>query len=114
MKRTISLLAAATAAFVILATAQALAQDKTPVKVKSSEVVTGVVIVHVQKGAKSLDLQCNQGATTCKSLQSGNYLMLELPENHGMYDCKNVEMYRGDQAKPDEAEKVGDYCLIDK
>ena len=114
MKRTVFLLAALTAALVMLAAAQALAQDKTPVKVKSSEVVTGVVIVHVQKGAKSLDLQCNQGATTCKSLPSGNYLMLELPENNGMYDCKNVEMYRGDQAKPDEAEKLGDYCLMDK
>ncbi|MGA2204998.1 MAG: hypothetical protein ABSG40_23930 [Terriglobales bacterium] len=114
MKRIVSLFAVLTAAFVILATAQALAQDKTPVKVKSSEVVTGVVIVHVQKGAKSLDLQCNQGASSCKSLPSGNYLMVELPENTGMYDCKNVEMYRGDQAKPDDAEKLGDYCLMDK
>ena len=54
MKRTVFLLAALTAAFVMLAAAQALAQDKTPVKVKSSEVVTGVVIVHVQKGANLL------------------------------------------------------------
>jgi hypothetical protein len=114
MTRTISLLAVLAATFIILAGAQALAQDKTPVKVKSSEVVTGVVIVHVQKGAKSLDLQCNQGASSCKSLPSGNYLMVELPENTGMYDCKNVEMYRGDQAKPDDAEKLGDYCLMDK
>jgi hypothetical protein len=114
MKRTVSLLAALTAAFVILAAAQAFAQDKTPVKVKNSVVVTGVVIVHVEKAGKPLELQCNEGATTCKTLQSGNYLMLELPENHGMYDCKNVEMYKGDQDKPDEAEKVGDYCLIEK
>lgn len=114
MKKAVSLFAVMTAAFIILATAQALAQDKTPVKVKGSEVVTGVVIVHVQKEGKSLDLQCNQGATTCKALQSGNYLMVQLPENYGMYDCKNVEMYRGDQDKPDAAVKVGDYCLTDK
>lgn len=114
MKRTVYLLFALTAVFVILASAQTLAQEKTPVKVKGSVVVTGVVIVHVQKGAKTLDLQCNEGATTCKSLAAGDYLMVELPENNGMYDCKNVEMYKGDQAKPDAAEKVGDYCLNDK
>ena len=114
MKRIVSLFAMLTAAFVILATAQALAQDKTPVKVKSSEVVTGVVIVHVQKEGKSLDLQCNEGGGTCKILQSGNYLMVELPKNYGMYDCKNVEMYRGDQDKPEAAEKIGDYCLVEK
>jgi len=114
MKRIVSLFAVLTAAFVILATAQALAQDKTPVKVKSSEVVTGVVIVHVQKEGKSLDLQCNEGAGTCQALQSGNYLMVELPKNYGMYDCKNVEMYRGDQDKPEAAEKIGDYCLVEK
>jgi len=114
MKRIVSLFAMLTAAFVILATAQALAQDKTPVKVKSSEVVTGVVIVHVQKEGKSLDLQCNAGGGTCKALQSGNYLMVELPKNYGMYDCKNVEMYRGDQDKPEAAEKIGDYCLVEK
>jgi hypothetical protein len=114
MKRTVSLLIVFTAALVILAAQYAFAQEKTPVKVKSSVVVNGVVVVHVLKDGKPLDLQCNEGATTCKTLQSGNYLMLELPENHGMYDCKNVEMYKGDQDKPDDAEKVGDYCLIEK
>lgn len=114
MKRTVSLLAVLTAAFVVLATAQALAQEKTPVKVKGSDVVTGVVIVHVLKGGKPLDLQCNEGSSTCKALPSGDYLMLQLPENYGMYDCKNVEMYRGSQDKPEAAEKVGDYCLIEK
>jgi hypothetical protein len=114
MKRTVSLFAVLTAAFVLLAAQQAFAQERTPVKVKSSELVTGVVIVHVQKGAKSLDLQCNEGEGTCKALQSGNYLMVELPKNYGMYDCKNVEIYRGDQDKPEAAEKIGEYCLIEK
>ena len=114
MKRTISLFAVLTAAFVILATEQAFAQEKTPVKVKSSEVVTGVVIVHVLKDGKSLELHCNEGAGNCKALPSGSYLMVELPENHGMYDCKNVEIYRGDQDKPEAAEMVGAYCLVEK
>ena len=114
MKKTISMFAVLTAALAILASVQALAQEKTPVKVKSSEVVTGVVILHVQKDAKSMELQCNEGTTTCKALPSGNYLMVELPPNYGMYDCKNVEIYRGDPDKPDAAEKIGSYCLVEK
>jgi hypothetical protein len=101
------------AVFVILATALAFAQEKTPVKVKSSVVVSGVVIVHIQKDGKARDLQCNEGVGSCKVLQSGNYLMAELPPNYGLYECKNVEMYRGDPNKPDEAELAGAYCLIE-
>jgi len=114
MRRTISLFAVLTAVFVIMAGVLAFAQDKTPVKVKSSAVVTGVVIVQVDKNGKPLQLQCNEGMTNCKSLAAGNYLMLELPENRGMYDCKNVEMYRGAPDKPDEAELIGNYCLVEK
>jgi len=113
MKRTVSLLVVLLAVFVILTANWALGQEKVPVKVKSSEVVTGVVIVHVQKDAKAFDLQCNEGAGGCKALQTGNYLMVELPKGYGMYDCKNVEMYRGDADKPDTAQKVGEYCLME-
>jgi len=31
-----------------------------------------------------------------------------------MYYCKNVEIYRGDQDKPEAAGKIGAYCLIEK
>jgi|SRR5579859_3517124 len=110
MKTTIAPLVLLTVAFVLLAAEPGFAQDKTPVKVKSSEVVTGVVIVHIQQGQKAIDLQCNDGAGFCAKLPAGNYLMLELPKNTGMYDCKNVEIY--DQAKPD-AEKLGAYCLME-
>jgi hypothetical protein len=114
MKRTVSLFNLLMVAFFLLAVPRALALDKTPVKVKSSEVVTGVVVVHVQQEAKSLDLQCNEGAGNCAALHSGNYLMVQLPEHFGMYECKNVEIYRGDADKPEAAEKVGAYCLIEK
>jgi len=40
--------------------------------------------------------------------------MVELPKNYGIYDCKNVEMYRGDQDKPDAAEMIGNYCMMEK
>jgi hypothetical protein len=114
MKRTISLFAVLTAAFVILASAQAFAQEKMPVKVKGSVVITGVVIVHIQKDGKAVDLQCNEGASSCKVLQSGNYLIAQLPPNYGLYDCKNVEIYRGEQDKPEAAELVGNYCVVEK
>jgi hypothetical protein len=114
MKRTVSLFAILTAAFALLASAPAFAQEKTPVKVKSSAVVAGVVIVHVQKDKKSVDLQCNEGMNSCKVLQAGNYLMAELPPNYGLYDCKNVEIYQGDQDKPEAAELAGAYCLVEK
>ena len=39
--------------FLILTTSQALSQEKTLVKVKSSELVTGVVIVHIPEGRES-------------------------------------------------------------
>lgn len=114
MYKTISTLALWAIAFAILMTQQGFAQQKAAVKVKSSEVVTGVVIVHLQKDGKSLDLQCNEGAFSCKSLPSGSYMMVELPKNFGMYDCKNVEIYQGDQDRPEAAEKVGAYCLVEK
>lgn len=113
MKRTVSLFALLAAMFLILTTSQALSQEKTLVKVKSSELVTGVVIVHIQKDGKALELQCNERAGNCKALPSGSYLMVELPENRGMYYCKNVEIYRGDQDKPEAARKIGEYCLIE-
>lgn len=111
MKSTISLFTVLIAAF-ILSTA-AFAQEKAPVKVISSEVVTGVVMVRVQKDTKTLELQCNQGASGCKILQSGNYLMVELPKNYGMYDCRNVEMYRADQDKPEATQRIGEYCMVE-
>jgi len=112
MKRTVSLFAVVTVAFVILASQQAFAQEKKTIKVKSSEVVTKVVVVHIEKDGKSLDLQCNEGMSYCKELASGSYLMVELPKNFGMYDCKNVEIYRGGQDKAKTDEMIGAYCLV--
>ncbi|MGA3091168.1 MAG: hypothetical protein ABSD75_21380 [Terriglobales bacterium] len=117
MKSNIFRLGVLSLAFIFLVTALALAQEKTSVKVKSSEVVTGVVIVHVQKEGKSIDLQCNEGAADCTVLASGSYLMVQLPANYGMYDCKNVEVYRGDADKSSTAAKVakvGAYCVAEK
>jgi hypothetical protein len=113
MRRTVLLFALVTV-FIILFAPRALAQEKTPVKVKNSETITGVVVVYIQKDSKTIELHCNQGASGCEALPPGNYTMVELPPNYGMYDCRNVEVYRGDPDKPEGAEKVGWYCLVGK
>jgi hypothetical protein len=101
------------AACLIVFVSLAATQERTPIRVKGSQVVSGVVVVDVLKGGKQLRLQCNEGAANCKAPKSGEYTMVELPENFGMYDCKNVEIYRGDKDET-KAELVGDYCLIEK
>jgi hypothetical protein len=36
-----------------------------------------------------------------------------LPKNHGVYDCQNVDLFDRD-ADPETADKVGEFCLIEK
>ncbi len=97
----------------------ASAQEKSFIVVTGSELNSGVVILHIQKADKAYHLQCNQGAAGCAALNNGRYQMLELPENYGMYDCKNVEVYAEAQAFPDKGmpdrdKKLGEYCLVEK
>ena len=107
MKTSRSLAAILIVILVMAVTGPAFAQERSPVKVKGSEVVTGVVIVDILKDGKPLELQCNQSATSCKLLKSGNYEMVELPKNFGLYDCKNVEIYREDKDKAEGTELLG-------
>jgi hypothetical protein len=88
------------------------ADEKSPVVVKGSSVTTGVVIVDVQFKGKTAELQCNEGGPSCNKLKPGDYVMVQLPKNHGMYDCANVEVYS--PAASDNDEKIGAYCLIQK
>lgn len=119
MKSTVGTLSrAALIAFVVLLVTQlSFAQEHAQIKVNKTEVVTGVVVVDIQKAGKSMELQCNQGQPTCKSLKAGDYWMVELPKNWGMYDCRNAEIYPADKEpgdSPDTASRVGAYCLIEK
>ena len=99
--------------FVILAAVLALAQELSQVTVKSSEVNSGVVIITAMEGRSSLELQCNKNMIGCKTLEPGNYVLVRLPKNHGMYDCANVEIFASG-ADPAESQKIGSYCLIQK
>ena len=115
MKRTLFLLAALTAILLTTIVGVVLAQDRTPIKVKSSVVVTGVVFVDILKDKKPYWLQCNDGVSSCKALKSGPYWMAELPPNSGIYDCKSVEVYSSAKGDSDsDSDSLGQYCLVEK
>lgn len=118
MKKTMVLFSLLTL-FCVLCTRQACAQEKSNITVRGSQLNSGVVIVDVLKASKAYRLQCNEGASGCTNLKNGYYIMVELPENFGMYECRNVEVYpesaaTSDAAPPDKDKKLGDYCLVEK
>jgi hypothetical protein len=86
--------------------------DLQKITVKNRESNNGVVILAVQDGKSSFELQCNKGASGCTALDPGEYMMLRLPKNQGMYDCTNAEIYRKG-ANAQSGERLGQYCLIE-
>ncbi|MBZ5704305.1 MAG: hypothetical protein LAN63_03060 [Acidobacteriia bacterium] len=99
---------------VLLAAAAALlAQEKSQITVTESTVTTGVVIVSAHAAGKPVELQCNQSMSGCTILKAGEYWMVRLPKNHGIYDCANVDLFPK-SADPETSEKIGEYCLIQK
>lgn len=101
--------------FVFLAAVPMLAQEQPEsraVTIKNSEVNNGVVILTVQEGKNSIQLQCNQGMSGCAVLEPGNYTMLRLPKNRGVYQCTNVEIYRVTTGS-DLGDRIGQYCLVE-
>jgi len=104
---------------VLVVGAQMVAQERSTVTVKGSEVSSGVVVVSVVQlntpgaGKASYQLHCNKGASGCKAPEPGTYLMVRLPKNWGMYDCDNVDLYPA-SADPETAQRLGEYCLIEK
>jgi hypothetical protein len=104
--------------FCVLCTRQVSAQEKSNITVRGSELNNGVVIMDVLKASKTYQLQCNQGAPGCTTLKNGNYQMLELPKNFGMYECRDVEVYpesaiAPQPTAPDKSQKLGEYCLVE-
>lgn len=71
-----------------LVASDSIAQQGTAIKVKSSEVLTGVVIVQILKDGTPYELQCNEGSSWCKTLKSGTYSTefwhVRLPECRGV------------------------------
>jgi hypothetical protein len=82
------------------------------ITVKGKEVNNGVVILAVQEGKNSFDLRCNKDVSGCTILEPGEYTMVRLPKNRGLYDCANAEVYRK-SATSEVGDKLGQYCLIE-
>lgn len=88
-------------------------RDAQKITIKSKEVNNGVVILAVQDGKASFDLQCNKDFAGCAVLDPGDYVMVRLPKNHGLYDCVNAEVYNK-TATAETGQRLGQYCLIEK
>jgi hypothetical protein len=84
------------------------------IAVKGSQKASGVITLQISQGTKSLELNCNEGMSGCADLKKGNYRMLVLPKNRGMYDCQNVRVFAESSTDPDNDEKLGEYCLAGK
>lgn len=87
--------------------------DAQRIIVKNTDVVNGVVIVTVQTAKAALELQCNKGLAGCTVLEPGEYMMVRLPKNRGLYDCANAEVHRK-SASSEPGDQVGQYCLVEK
>jgi hypothetical protein len=101
------------ACLVLLVSVQVLADEKVKVTVKSTEKSSGVIIVSVNDGKKMAELNCNEGFPSCAAPKPGEYWMVTLPKNHGIYECQNVDLFQG-ASDPDTGTKVGEYCLGEK
>lgn len=82
------------------------------INVKGNQVANGVVILGIVKQGSGFHLQCNHGLSSCTVLENGEYQLVELPRNFGLYDCKGVHVCPG-QAAAQDADKLGEYCLIE-
>lgn len=98
---------------IVMISIHALADEKVKVTVKSTEKNSGVVIVSINDGKKNAELNCNDGFPGCAIPKTGEYWMVMLPKNHGVYECQNVDLYPS-TANPDSDEKTGEFCLIEK
>lgn len=114
MKRIVLFFVAALALLILLNPVALSAQDQPEpqkITIKSKEINNGVVILGVQEGKNLFELQCNKDFVGCAALETGDYLMVRLPKNRGMYDCANAEVYRK-AASSEAGEKLGQYCLM--
>jgi hypothetical protein len=114
MTRTV-ILCAAMVIFILCLPVAMSGQDETPnekITIKSKEINNGVVILGVQGPKNSFELQCNKGATGCTLVDPGEYVMVRLGRNRGLYDCENAEVYKK-SAESQPTNKIGQYCLVE-
>ena len=90
-----------------------LAQEQKTITVKESATVSGVVIVSGDMEGKPFELQCNVSSPSCQGLKPGKYQMVQLPKNHGMYDCQNADVFEIGK-DPGTDQRLAEYCLTVK
>ncbi|HZQ24365.1 MAG TPA: hypothetical protein VFA89_16375 [Terriglobales bacterium] len=88
-------------------------KEKSLITVKDTQVNNGVVIVNVRVAGKAHELQCNKEIADCKVPEPGDYWMVRLPKNWGIYDCANVDLY-SQALDPESDKKFGEYCFLEK
>jgi hypothetical protein len=102
------------ALFLLLGAVQTSAQERSYIAVKARDSNNGIVTVDVVRDGKGYRLTCNERMSGCLSLKNGRYLMVELPTNFGIYDCKDVEIYPEFAVDPLRHKKLGEFCLEEK
>jgi hypothetical protein len=91
----------------------AAAQQTSVITVKDSTMSGDVVVVTIKSAGEARDLQCSKSILFCKAPPPGQYVMVRLPKNRGIYDCANVDLFR-ESDDPEQGNKVGEYCLLEK
>lgn len=99
--------------FLLMSVIVVLAQEPSAINVKESFTSTGVVVVSADMSGKTVELQCNVASPSCTVLKPGKYQMVQLPKNHGMYDCQNADVFDA-AANPEIDQRLGEYCLTVK
>jgi hypothetical protein len=103
----------ATVLFLLVSAIMVLAQEQSNITVKESSTSSGVVIVSGDMEGKSFELQCNVSSPSCQALKPGKYQMVQLPKNHGMYDCQNADVFEIGK-DPSTDQRLAEYCLTVK
>jgi hypothetical protein len=112
--RKIILLFILLALFLVFGAVGAGSQGKSYITVKRNDLNNGVVVVDVLREGKAYRLTCKQGMPGCASLKNGRYQMVELPNDLGMYECKDVEIYGEFAMNPEKDKKLGEFCLEER
>jgi hypothetical protein len=114
MKTKIILRVAAVAIVLLFGTVSARAQEKELITVKRTEVNNGVVLITAHSEKAPIALQCNKDFLGCSVLKPGEYVMVHLAKNHGLYECSNVTIYAKGQNPDSEGEELGTYCIAER
>lgn len=103
--------------FLLFGGAPASTQKQSIITVRGKILGDGVVTLQAANNGQRYRLLCNENMPGCSALKNGRYVMVELPKNFGMYECKDVEVYPesagslNGSMNVDKSKKLGEFCL---